>query len=137
MFIAGQKQAAARRHTPLQEKLLFLSFPYVYPEPVLVNRSFSICKWRKRRMFSAPEQRHAPDAAADRAQALHDCRLRKTPLFWGFSLCLSRACLGKMMHLCINCAKSGVYRTVSMVVVNVSAPPTRSMRPPPTILPSE
>jgi hypothetical protein len=37
--------------------------------------------------------------------------LRKTPLFLEFSLCLSRACLGKMFGLYINGAKSGVFRT--------------------------
>ena len=39
-------------------------------------------------------------------------KVRKTPLFFEFSLCLSRACLGKKMHLYINGSKSGVFRTL-------------------------
>ena len=37
--------------------------------------------------------------------------LRTTPLFSRLFLCLSRACLGKMIVLNVNGAKSGVFRT--------------------------
>ena len=51
-------------------------------------------------------------AHPEAAQPARACVRAKTPLFFEFSLCLSQACLGKMMHLYINGAKSGVFRIV-------------------------
>jgi hypothetical protein len=44
-------------------------------------------------------------------RGLHRVSLRKTPLFFEFSLCLSRACLGKMFLFVYKWLKSGVFRT--------------------------
>jgi hypothetical protein len=111
-----------RRHS-------FLSFPYVCPEPVLVKRSFVSIKWSKRGVFlpsrgrtlshRSAQHRSIPTGKSDRCWVHFQNHrvdswqphtvssrthltvdvLRKTPLFFEFSLCLSRACLGKMFVL--------------------------------------
>ena len=70
-------------------------FPYVCPEPVLTNTRFLVVmKWRNKRR--SPHQRRVrwrPRRGA--VSTTGSCRKQ---LFFAFSLCLSRACLGKMMH---------------------------------------
>ena len=42
----------------LRKTALFLSFPYVCPEPVLVKCSFFIYKWLKKTVFTHPLRDH-------------------------------------------------------------------------------
>ena len=63
-----------------------------------------------------------------------DPAVRKTASFLEFSLCLSRACLGKMMHFIYNWRKNAVFRRrvprrwVSMVGSGAGGSSERSMR---------
>ena len=75
----------------LRKNGLFLSFPYVCPEPVLVK----IYKWHlKKTVFTHlhPAVERPPCPHAQRRRDLVCCR---SAPFSEFSLCLSRACLGK------------------------------------------
>jgi hypothetical protein len=47
MHVGGSRQFKESRRAPGAENTLFLSFPYVCPEPVLAKRSFFIYKWLK------------------------------------------------------------------------------------------
>ena len=59
----------------------------------------------------------APDEHAADGHVEDD--LRKRHLFFEFSLCLSRACLGKMMHFIYKWRKNGVFRTGSKPSVRI------------------
>jgi hypothetical protein len=84
----------APRTRRLQETridLFLLSSPYVCPEPVLVERSFFIDKWLKKTVFTRRSSRV-------RRQPSQGSQPEKTVVVFEFSLCLSRACLGKKIE---------------------------------------
>jgi hypothetical protein len=102
------------RTTPL----FFLNFSYVCPEPVLVKRSFIYINGSKRAVFAPRE--------GDQIVRAH---LIDRSLFFEFSLCLSRACLGKMFVLIYKWLKKTVFThldaTVGLCVVDARLRKTR------------
>ena len=93
-------------HLRKQRWSVFECFPYVCPEPVLVKRSHSYTNGSKRPRFSDSDRclgyRGEPSggwvAVVDRQTALAS----RKRAFFEFSLCLSRACLGKNMTIYIH-----------------------------------
>ena len=86
----------------LRKNGLFWSFPYVCPEPVLVNVRFFSIKHGAKKAFP-----HQPERCTAREDP---CKARVIPeekrSFLEFSPCLSRACLSKMIvYIYINGSK--------------------------------
>ena len=124
-FPQGHAHKALRKTTPLFLSVALCSSQACLGKSIGFDRFNQIYKWRAENggkvAFSVPcppSDRFLRRVRRDRSRhrsctARGACRLslRKNDAFVEFSLCLSCACLGKMSVLCIDGAKSGVFRT--------------------------
>eukprot|EP01046_Picozoa_sp_COSAG06_P028183 COSAG06_NODE_2526_length_6722_cov_4.409180_6_plen_185_part_00 len=104
---------AFRSNLPQNASFLFLDFSEVCPEPVLAKRSrFSLSE---NALNTNEESALSPVGAFTAAKwsvrTASTVAYAKSHSFFEFSLCSSRACLGKMIILCINGAKRRGFRT--------------------------
>jgi hypothetical protein len=90
----------------------FSAFPHVCPEPVLAKRSRLYMRMTQQRGCWGAVPEHGQHRFVPNEQLPG---LRNTPLFFEFSLCLSRACLGKMMHFIYKWRKKWLFCTGSLI----------------------